>query len=48
MNKMDRGALVIFGGSKFDKMSLFGLLAIEVIFVGLKTYRYFFLGGGVE
>ena len=31
-----------FGGSKFDKMSLFRSLAIEVRFVGLRRY---FLGG---
>ena len=33
---MGSGALVIFWGSKFDKMSLFGSLAIEVTFVVLK------------
>ena len=50
LNKMGRGALVIFWVSKFDKMSLFGSLAIEVIFVGLKRILlcFFFLGGGAR
>ena len=43
---MGRGAVVVFWGSKFGKKSLFGSLAIEVIFVGLKKYRHVFLGGG--
>ena len=49
LDKMGRGALVIFWGSKFDKMSLSGSLAIEVIFVGLKRIPLclcFFFGGG--
>ena len=43
---MGRGAPFIFGGSKFYKMSLFGSLAIQVIFVGLKKILLCFLGGG--
>ena len=46
---MGRGALVILGGSKFDKMSLVGSLAIEPIFVGLKRIPlcfFFWRGGG--
>ena len=43
---MGRGALVIFWDSKFDKMSLFGSLAIKVIFVGLKRIPLCSLGGG--
>ena len=49
LNKIGRGAPVIFWGSKFDKMSLFESLAIEVIFVELKRIPLcilFFFGGG--
>ena len=51
LNKMGRGAVVIFWGSKFDKVLLFGSLPIEVIFVGLKRiplYFFFWGGGGLN